>query len=1335
MSNYFLVILSGIFLLFSIIDIFLHSTNKVKRSKAGKIILFCLVILCLFSGYSGISNIISTRSVNDLHKYLAVKYLAAGYTEQAQKYINMLNENSDGDRFCKTVLNIIADSTNGQYSSALEKAQLLLNTSKLNASQKAKVLEIINICKKIIETQSGLTEHEHLAAQADRINENILDELFLQLNVNENDRLTYDAVFIIDEAVARKQFSYEVEQTAMNLINAGKNQDAYKAAIKYFFAKGDFAASEEIARKLVDEYPTINNKIIYTDILAQRVRNSLISGNYSNVANDEESSKLISKAEELKKEASEFDALINNESNQEKRIRYEAKKEHLLSRASDLSKQALLVPVKRAINYLLVSKPMLGDNTGMINMQIAKLYFVIDEIEKSREYFDKVLNSSMRISESSIIKKDIEDIKNALASLRNHSMPPESMFASSVDNIVSKVSQNIVPAEQATVNEEFKNSIVSYLKFSNLQLFISKVDYSKFPVMSVNVNISGHKNGLFGLVNDYTDKDFLITDTEYGISNFKLLKKTGNDGVNIAIILDHSGSMQGRPFEDAKLAVLSCIENKSDKDSFSVVTYNNAASIVSGLNRDTDILKSSVNLLSNPDGGTNISDGMLKGFETLASANGVKAMILLSDGQDNRSEEGSLEKILNYAKMNGIGIFTIGLGEVDENYMQYVAEQTGGIFFRADNTAQLYDIYKLLQKYIINNYTFEYTVEKNPDVQVRKCNVLLASEGISDTKFYNLGDEMPADEESYNAAHQDPDSLWIEQVVPSSLAISKVGNNTRIRVVGRNFDKEMKVMVGNFYSKDVKIISPTEADVLLPERLTPGFYSITAENPGGNRTTNDMAFALFRPGAAKKINVGSITIEANNIGKTSPTTFLASGNVIINGFLRSSNDLLISSNAPSGLDFSMNDTNDTIDLAPAGTIRGNGKLFVSYSKTKEDGTRNNFAALALAGKDYIVKNGRFNIDANSLEASFDDNESAIFKVKLPGIVDLTVGEAKIMSDGIEIKAYEGENLTLVEALSDAIKGTKREDKTDAAILGVSKKKTSFSISELSFKVAKEDILVRASVEIKNPIKLPSVEGTNIKLAIDNISGDEWVTVSGGFELDVNVPKFSGLQLELTSHRFSLNKIQVIAQAGSGIALDPYRAIRIFEIGGGVDGIAKGWKDFEIFLKAEAGVKLSSILGIDEEKVPKLLERVNELIMLSDMELRLQPVSRLALSSDLKVIGTKMMDVEMSVSKEGFRAIGNVMLDANFLGAAIGMSGKDLVIINNNGLYESISGNISYLSIPGLDLRNKYGFLTFSMADSRLMLEAGRENEYSKAVFDFNNGFWRGIIPEVVGSIS
>jgi Ca-activated chloride channel family protein len=79
-----------------------------------------------------------------------------------------------------------------------------------------------------------------------------------------------------------------------------------------------------------------------------------------------------------------------------------------------------------------------------------------------------------------------------------------------------------------------------------------------------------------------------------------------------------------------------------------------------------------------------------------------RVLILLTDGVSNRGEITPL-KAAELAAAKGLKIHTIGIGdrgsrELDETTLRQVAKATGGQYFRAYNTSDLVNIYKLLDE-------------------------------------------------------------------------------------------------------------------------------------------------------------------------------------------------------------------------------------------------------------------------------------------------------------------------------------------------------------------------------------------------------------------------------------------------------------------------------------------------------------------------------------------------------------------------------------------------------------------------------------------------------------
>ncbi len=92
---------------------------------------------------------------------------------------------------------------------------------------------------------------------------------------------------------------------------------------------------------------------------------------------------------------------------------------------------------------------------------------------------------------------------------------------------------------------------------------------------------------------------------------------------------------------------------------------------------------------------------------------------------------------------------------------------------------------------------------------------------------------------------------------------------------------------------------------------------------------------VFRAGKVTKVKLGDLLISADSIGQIKDGQILASGNVMIDGFLHLEEDIYIEPfNQPD--DFSMG-TNEIVDLGDRGQLSGKGKIYISYNQAIENG--------------------------------------------------------------------------------------------------------------------------------------------------------------------------------------------------------------------------------------------------------------------------------------------------------------------------------------------------------------------------------------------------------------
>jgi Ca-activated chloride channel homolog len=195
------------------------------------------------------------------------------------------------------------------------------------------------------------------------------------------------------------------------------------------------------------------------------------------------------------------------------------------------------------------------------------------------------------------------------------------------------------------------------------------------------------------------------------------------EGIDIMLVLDVSGSMAC--FDDmndrrtridiAKQEALRFVEQR-ETDAIGLSIFGNGALSACPLTHDKVVLRE---IIQNLDLGTMVDErstllahGMLVALNRLKESDApTKVMILLTDGQPSVHDV-SVDVPLAIAKKIGIKIYTIGIGDEQGGYsvgphgmlmsegvqlndelLHHIAQQTGGVFYRARNAQDMHAIY------------------------------------------------------------------------------------------------------------------------------------------------------------------------------------------------------------------------------------------------------------------------------------------------------------------------------------------------------------------------------------------------------------------------------------------------------------------------------------------------------------------------------------------------------------------------------------------------------------------------------------------------------------------
>ncbi len=185
------------------------------------------------------------------------------------------------------------------------------------------------------------------------------------------------------------------------------------------------------------------------------------------------------------------------------------------------------------------------------------------------------------------------------------------------------------------------------------------------------------------------------------LTGFEIERESERTPVNVAFVLDKSGSMGGQKMQQAIDATITAVDYLNKGDVVSVVVYDNYAKVLIPATQVTDkeAIRERIRTLS-AGGGTGLYAGVVQGAREIREfldPHRVNRVILLSDGQANEgpstpSELGDLGAALI---KEGISVTTIGLGlGYNEDLMMQLALRSDGnhnFVENADDLAMIFN--------------------------------------------------------------------------------------------------------------------------------------------------------------------------------------------------------------------------------------------------------------------------------------------------------------------------------------------------------------------------------------------------------------------------------------------------------------------------------------------------------------------------------------------------------------------------------------------------------------------------------------------------------------------
>jgi VWFA-related protein len=252
-----------------------------------------------------------------------------------------------------------------------------------------------------------------------------------------------------------------------------------------------------------------------------------------------------------------------------------------------------------------------------------------------------------------------------------------------------------------TLDDGSTTEAVRYLKSPE---FVSEVEVNLVELYVAVTDRSGD------LVTNLTQADFEVYESEkkQEIVKFELVQ---NLPLTIGILLDTSGSMAGSMVETQKAASGFLESVMRPKDRAFAVSFARRPRLEMPPTDDVGAVIQSIDGLQAV-GDTALHDALVHSLYYFRGIQGQRAMVLLSDGDDNASYI-NYKDVIEYAKRSGVAIYTIGLNipafEVGiRGKLGELAEATGGRTFLTGNPEELPGIYKQIETELRSRYLVAY---------------------------------------------------------------------------------------------------------------------------------------------------------------------------------------------------------------------------------------------------------------------------------------------------------------------------------------------------------------------------------------------------------------------------------------------------------------------------------------------------------------------------------------------------------------------------------------------------------------------------------------------------